>query len=194
MLRARPQAADELRASLRRRNENQDRTARNQWRHGRCETARRQARSPPVPGCPGSPFCALRRSRDGHRTAAPACAHRATAPGDPKTHRPAPVGAARPAAPSDRTETVSVRPPARRASRNIRRSPASRRSPCRHRAPASEFSTADCPSSARHAASRSPLQCGRTQCARRCPRSCATIMTLRTNGERGDQCSFMRTP
>src|SRR6202453_4854507 len=26
------------------------------------------------------------------------------------------------------------------------------------------------------------------------PRSCATIMTLRTNGERGDQCSFMNDP
>ena len=26
------------------------------------------------------------------------------------------------------------------------------------------------------------------------PRSCAAIMTLRTNGERGDQCSFMACP
>jgi hypothetical protein len=26
------------------------------------------------------------------------------------------------------------------------------------------------------------------------PSSCATIITLRTNGERGDQCSFMEDP
>ena len=107
-----------------------------------------------------------------------------------KPRRPAPAAATPSCAPRRQAETVLVR---RACDRGIRRSPANRRARCRRRAPGSESSRAGCRAS--------DSGCGlvvaatvRTRVSRSArPASCATIITLRTNGERGDQCSFIMT-
>ena len=60
---------------------------------------------------------------------------------------------------------------------------------CRRRAAGSAAGSADFPSSARCSASRPRPPCGPSRCGPASPHSCAAIITLRTNGERGDQCS-----
>ena len=112
----------------------------------------------------------------------------ATGSGAPAGHRRAHDGAAPSTSPSDPTGTASGR---RAACRDIRRSRPSHRAACRRRAPASAACSADC----RPAASLLVVFIATTVRDEREPvdqaGSCAATMTLRTNGERGDQWSFM---